>query len=122
PLFEVFDLPDMHNSCPCRAKTTTAPQSLVLLNSAPVLHRAGAWARRLRTSHGEDDLGLVASAYAGAWGRRADGDELRRGFRFLARAAKQSRADGMSPEAARETALEMFCHALLCTNEFAYID
>jgi hypothetical protein len=122
PLFEVFDLPDMHNSCPCRAKTTTAPQSLVLLNSGPVLRRAGEWARRLRASHGEDDLGLVASAFAGAWGRPAESDELRRGFGFLERAAKQNRAEGMSPEGARVMAVEMFCHALLCTNEFAYID
>jgi hypothetical protein len=122
PLFEVFDLPDMHNSCPCRAKTTTAPQSLVLLNSGPVLRRASEWARKLRAIHGEDELGLVASAFAGAWGRPAESEELRRGFRFLERAAKQNRAEGMSPEAAREMALEMFCHALLCTNEFAYID
>src|SRR5262249_20151624 len=32
PLFDSFDLPDMHNSCARRMRTTTAPQALVLLN------------------------------------------------------------------------------------------
>ncbi len=47
PLFEAFDLPDMHNSCACRPTTTTAPQSLMLLNSGPVLRRSQASARML---------------------------------------------------------------------------
>jgi hypothetical protein len=122
PLFEAFDLPDMHNSCPCRTKTTTAPQSLVLLNSRPVLRRAGEWARRLRASCGEDDSRLVLTVFAAAWGRPAASDEVERGRGFLERTAKQNRAEGMSPEAAHALAVEMFCHALMCTNEFAYID
>ncbi len=122
PLFEVFDLPDMHNSCACRTKTTTAPQSLVLLNSEAVHHRAEQWARQLQSSFGKDETRLVGSAFAGAWCRPADDDEVRRGQRFLEQAAKQHQAAGLSPEAARMRALEMFCHALLCTNEFAYID
>jgi hypothetical protein len=122
PLFEAFDLPDMHNSCPCRAKTITAPQSLVLLNSEPVLRRSREWARRLRVSHGEDDLRLVSAAFAAAWGRPAEFDEVQRGLRFIETAVKQARAEQTGPEAAHALAVETFCHALLCTNEFAYID
>ena len=33
PLFEAFDQPDLHQSCPRRAVTVTAPQSLAMLNS-----------------------------------------------------------------------------------------
>jgi hypothetical protein len=121
PLFEAFDLPDMHNSCPCRTKTTTAPQSLLLLNSGPVQWRASAWARVLRNRYA-DESRIVAAGFAGAWGRSADVDEVGRGILFLQRAAKANLADGMTDEAARALAIEMFCHALFCTNEFTYID
>ena len=40
PLFDAFDLPDMHNSCARRADTTTAPQALLLLNGEFALERA----------------------------------------------------------------------------------
>jgi hypothetical protein len=33
PIFEVFDRPDANASCPQRGRSTTAPQSLLLLNS-----------------------------------------------------------------------------------------
>jgi hypothetical protein len=33
PIFEAFDRPDGNASCPVRSRSTTAPQSLVLLNS-----------------------------------------------------------------------------------------
>src|SRR5207248_11341025 len=40
PLFDVFDLPDMHNSCSRRVGTTTAPQALLLLNGELTKERA----------------------------------------------------------------------------------
>jgi hypothetical protein len=122
PLLEAFDLPDMHNSCACRPTTTTAPQSLMLLNSGPVLRRAQEWAQVLRARHGEDEPRLAAKGFGGAWGRSPDADEIRRGTLFLQRATRQNLAEGMTIEAARTLAVEMFCHALLNTNEFAYID
>src|SRR4029077_9802343 len=47
PLFEAFDQPDLHQSCPRRAVTVTAPQSLAMLNSDLTLELARKWARRL---------------------------------------------------------------------------
>ena len=55
PLFDAFDLPDMHNSCSRRSQTTTAPQALLLLNgefdarAGPAAGRARCW-----RAHGDD--------------------------------------------------------------------
>src|SRR5438477_4926985 len=68
PLFDVFDLPDMHNSCSRRARTTTAPQALLLLNGEFTRERATKWAAVLRQRH-SDPGALVAAAYRSAWGR-----------------------------------------------------
>ncbi|HEV3003272.1 MAG TPA: DUF1549 and DUF1553 domain-containing protein, partial [Pirellulales bacterium] len=62
PLFEAFDQPDMHHSCPRRADTTTAPQSLVLLNGELALDRARHWAERLLGEHRHDLLALISAA------------------------------------------------------------
>src|SRR5258708_15550717 len=43
PMFEVFDMPDTHQSCPPRNTTITAPQALELLNNELVLD----WSRSL---------------------------------------------------------------------------
>ena len=40
PLFEAFDRPDANASCPSRIRSTTAPQALLMLNSAQVLQFA----------------------------------------------------------------------------------
>ena len=73
PLFDAFDLPDMHNSCPagpsrprrrrrCCCSTATSP-----------------WSGRsklgddLTALFPSDDAGLAARAYRLAWGRPADG-------------------------------------------------
>jgi hypothetical protein len=48
PIFEAFDRPDANASCPVRNRSTTAPQSLVLLNSEFSLLAARHLAGRVR--------------------------------------------------------------------------
>jgi cytochrome c553 len=48
PFLEVFDAPDTNLSCPVRERSTTAPQSLTLLNADEVMTAARATADRLR--------------------------------------------------------------------------
>jgi hypothetical protein len=122
PMFDVFDLPDMHNSCSRRLQTTTAPQALLLLNDDETLSRAARWSSRLRSKCGEDQEKQLAAAYSSAWCRKPDAKELRLGAIFLERAARLYREKGQSAEEARALALADFCHALLNTNEFAYLD
>jgi hypothetical protein len=116
PLFDAFDLPDLHNSCPRRLTTTTAPQALLLFNSELTLERAERWAQSLRSRCGEDARALVAEAYRAAWGRPASAEEVRLGLKFLAE------QEGRHGPGGPHSALADFCHALLNTNEFLYVD
>jgi hypothetical protein len=122
PLFDAFDQPDLHNSCSRRLCTTTAPQALLLLNGELTLSQAKQWTVRLRSTHGEDVRAIVAAAYRAAWGRPAEADEVQLGLRFLDRQAARYRAEGAGDEPARMAALTDFCHAVLNSNEFVYVD
>jgi hypothetical protein len=122
PLFDAFDLPDMHNSCSRRMTTTTAPQALLMLNSELTIRRARTWARQLQKRYPEDNDKLVAAACAGAWGRQPDAKEMSLALRFLERTERLHREEGLSTAEASTAARADFCHALLNTNEFAYID
>jgi hypothetical protein len=114
PMFDAFDLPDMHNSCARRSKTTTAPQALLLLNGDFSLERARQWCGTLQTGS-PDDRSFVARAYQEAWGRRASQEEIEAGISFLLR--QRTQYQGQQDEAAVD-----FCHALLNANEFLYVD
>jgi hypothetical protein len=117
PLLEIFDLPDMHNSCPQRSVTTTAPQALALLNGEFALERARQWSERLLAEHGTDLDALVRAAYAEAFARAADDEQVRAAREFLDRQAEAIGGATSSP-----AALADFCHAILNSNEFLYVD
>jgi hypothetical protein len=133
PLFDSFDLPDMHNSCARRIRTTTAPQALLLLNGEFSIDRARHWANQLLRRHAADNRRLVTQAYRAAWGRQATAEDMASGLRFLKMQAAASPLAGthagQSPgcpadggDTAWTAAVEDFCHALLNANEFLYID
>jgi hypothetical protein len=120
PLFDAFDLPDLHNSCSRRLATTTAPQALQLLNGDFTLERARAFAAVLKQGGG-DDAARIDRACRLAWGRPATSDELRLAQRFLDTQAEALRKTVL-PGTERDAALADFCHALLNANEFLYVD
>src|SRR5205807_1620650 len=119
PMFDAFDLPDMHNSCARRTQTITAPQALLLLNSDFTLERARHWAARLLLQHAADARSLIREAYRTAWGRQPTSEEAALGLQFL---HTQAELSGGHNGAARMDAVTDFCHALMNTNEFLYID
>ena len=116
PLFEAFDLPDMHHSCPRRSVTTTAPQSLLLLNGELAWEEADCWAGKLRQAAG-DEAAIITLAYRDAFGRPPQSAEVEAAREFL---RLQTGASGSSP--AEGEAWVDFCHALLNANEFLYVD
>jgi hypothetical protein len=122
PLFDAFDLPDMHNSCACRSRTTTAPQALLLLNGDFSLDRARHWAAQLVQKFGDDDRAVVCRAYHLAWGRAARPEEMLAGLEFIKKQARTAPTDGTTTGSGRAAAIADFCHALLNTNEFLYVD
>jgi hypothetical protein len=106
PFLEVFDAPDNNLSCPQRGRSTTAPQSLTLLNSEEVMAAAKAAATRVTAEAGADP---VAHAFRLILGSPPTPAELKLANNFL-----QS-----SP---RDQALEELCRALFNINRFVYVD
>ena len=139
PLLEAFDLPDMHNSCGRRTSTTTAPQALAMLNGDFTLNAARHWAGRLLTAASAGgpatDRAIVAAAYRRAYARQPSSDETNLCLKFIADQAAAIERDGRPPDKttlpdpfpkrdppAHAAAIVDFCHALLNSNEFLYVD
>jgi hypothetical protein len=107
-MFDVFDRPDSNASCPRRAKSTTATQSLMLLNSEFSLATAKAFAERL-SNEAQTATAQIDLAYALMFSRRPDDAERGLGIKFLS-------------QENREDALTHYCLALLNSNEAIYLD
>ena len=135
PLFEVFDMPDTNETCGRRNRTTTAPQSLYLLNSELILNQARAFAGRVLRDAGTDQATLIARAYQLAFGREPSSEEIGLAAGFLHRQAElaRDRAADAPPlvvpthmpagyDPASGAALTDLCHALFNANEFIYVD
>jgi len=121
PLLKAFDFPDMHESCALRAETTVAPQSLMLLNSEIVTGFAARMAGRLMTDVGDENLDkLVDAAYEAAFGRVPENDERSSAVAFIGQ--QQPLTGEKSPQKALAAAFADFCHALLNSNEFLYVE
>ena len=86
-LLETFDAPDLITHTPQRNLTTTATQSLLMLNSDWVLARAQAMARRLRPSDSQSDARsnaqIAQQAYQLVYGRAPTAVQLERAVEFL---------------------------------------
>lgn len=83
PLLDVFDWPENFQSTAQRNVTTTATQSLLMLNSPYMLKQAQEFAARLTKEKHSNDEALVNAALRHAFGRTATADERRVGIEFL---------------------------------------
>ena len=108
PLFELFDRPDGTGSCSRRKESTTAPQSLILLNSDFSVDRAVALAKRLAK---RDESAAVRDLYGQLFQRQPSEHELRLAKRFI---AEQEPGD-IEP-------LARLALALINLNEFLFVD
>jgi hypothetical protein len=108
PMFDIFDRPESSISCSRRNRSTTAPQSLMLLNSEFSLQAAEALAARISSAGGDGDASdeqSVERAYALIFSRPPTASERALGLDFLDR-----------------DSLGHYCLALLNTNEAIYVD
>jgi hypothetical protein len=104
PFLEVFDLPDNNLSCPVRERSTTAPQSLTLLNADGVLAASDATAARLTAeATGADDQ--ITLAYRLVLGRPPKPKEQTLSRTFL-----------------QHSPLKEFFRALFNLNDFIYVE
>ncbi|MGH9721923.1 MAG: DUF1553 domain-containing protein, partial [Bryobacteraceae bacterium] len=135
PMFEAFDMPDTHESCARRSATLTAPQALELLNNEVVLDWSRAFAGRVLNDGGLSAEAQVDRAWRLAFSRTPSAGERKSALAFLerhtpilaGRLATNEKVPlpdnvpaGVDP--ARAAALVDFCHALLNSNEFVYLN
>jgi hypothetical protein len=75
PMFETFDMPDTHESCPRRNTTTSPLQALTMLNNKLTLEWAEAFADRVLQKAGNDASKQIETAYLMAYSRLPDAKE-----------------------------------------------
>ncbi|MDA1050066.1 MAG: DUF1549 and DUF1553 domain-containing protein [Planctomycetota bacterium] len=135
PIFEAFDRPDANASCPRRGRSTTAPQSLLLLNSAFSLDAAQRLAGRVLATHNEVDEQAITTVFRRVLSRSPQYEDLKMLVEFVTQQAVRLQQESRSrdelalplpcptdidPYAA--AALTDLCLALFNSNEFIYID
>jgi cytochrome c553 len=105
-LFESFDLPVMNPACLDRSESIVATQALHLLNNGTVDDLAGFFAERVIREAGSDSAAQVERAYWLAMGRAPNPEERAASLEFLAKPGTPKK----------------FCHTLLNSASFLYID
>ena len=114
PMIESFDMPDTHESCARRNNTVSSTQALELLNNEEVMDWARGFAARVASDPGLPKEAQIERAYKLAYSRTPTVEEAREAGEFLER---HGRIVG-SPR----KALVDFCHALMNSNEFVYMN
>jgi hypothetical protein len=111
PLLEVFDRPEGVLSCSRRESSTTAPQSLTLLNGEFTLRQAQALADHALAA---GEAAQIADLFRQVYARTPNAGEEQMARDFV---AKQTGLTG-----SRRGALTELARGLLNTNEFLYVD
>jgi len=135
PMFETFDMPDTHESCARRNVTTSPLQALTMLNDKVSLEWAENFAGRVIRAAGGDEAKQTRIAYELALAREPADEESEMVERFFSEHGKIVRERVVEDEpvslptgfpqdgdkVAGATLVD-FCHALLNSNEFVYVN
>lgn len=105
PLLEILDAPVPQTSFERREVSTTAIQSLALLNGRLVAEESEHFAARLVREAGDDTERQVQRAFQVAFARPPTAEELKRYYEFI-------QTEGLTSA----------CRVLLNANEFVYVD
>ncbi|HUG71208.1 MAG TPA: PSD1 and planctomycete cytochrome C domain-containing protein [Pirellulaceae bacterium] len=123
-----FDLPRMEPNCTSRSASTVSPQSLMLMNSEFALTRAKKLAERIRRDANDDVAAQITLAWQLAFATTPNDDELAEASSFVEEQTKHFAANPAPESKGKQDvdpageALASFCHALLSSNRFLYID
>jgi hypothetical protein len=117
---ENFDYPPMNPNCIERRDSIVALQALQMMNAAMVQNLAEAFARRARAEAGPDLAAQVKRVYLIALSRPPTADELTLGIETLPKLAERWTKSAGNDAADR--ALATYCHALMNSAGFLYVD
>ena len=119
---ENFDYPSMNPNCVERRDSTVAPQALHMLNNGMIHGLADHFAQRVIRESGDDPAKQVEFVYLVAMGRATSDEERRLGVDSLARFTKEwSQSEAGRQEAPRR-ALGTYCHAIMNSAGFLFVD
>jgi len=135
PMFEAFDAPNSEESCPRRFHTVIPSQALTLMNDGLVLKWSESLAGRVLNDGGLTPDQQIDRAFRLVLSRSPKPEERQAVMEFLskqsallaARLQKQEKVplpEKMPPGAdpARVAAFVDFCHSLMNSNEFLYVN
>jgi hypothetical protein len=100
-----LDCPDPANLTPARLTTTTALQSLAMMNNAFMLQQAGHFAARVQSEAGPTAKSQVTRAFEIAFQRTPDSQELEIAIKLV-----------------QQQGLPSLCRLLFNANEFVHLD
>jgi hypothetical protein len=136
-ILESFDSPQMGPNCNERGESIVAPQALHLLNNAVVHQLAAQFAKRVIQEAGSDPTDQVIRVHQLATGKPPTSEEIEIALAFLKQAREQwilSMPESPSPSAptsgdsesrnreAEMKALQNYCHAVMNSAAFVYVD
>ncbi|MBT4867094.1 MAG: DUF1553 domain-containing protein [Planctomycetaceae bacterium] len=129
-LLENFDFPQMGPNCLERSEAIVAPQALHLMNNAMVRELAERFAERVWNGGGHGPALQVGRVYSTALGRPPTEDERDLGVemmgefqqRWLGESKKTGDAQATTAKEAARRALTSYCHAILNSAAFLYVD
>lgn len=124
---ENFDFPQMNPNCVERRDSVVAPQALHLMNNTMVLELAAHFANRVTREAGTDFGKQVERVYGLALSRLPSADEKQIGIDALNAMTHdwiESRQDPETADSddARMQALTAYCHAIMNSAGFLYVD
>ena len=123
-ILEAFDGAMVSPSCESRTPTTVATQALLLMNNRDVMIQAGAFAGRVEKEAGTDIPAQLKLVWAYALAQQPSAVDLDAGEKFLTAQTKayENRKQLPGGQTPSQLALANYCHALICSNGFLYVE
>ena len=102
---------------------TTAPtQALFLMNSQFAAAQAQLWAGRVLADTSKSTSGWITETYSAAYGRGPRAEEVKRAEEFLSQFERALAPVEQDAAARKKKAVEAFCHALMQSTEFRFLN
>ena len=129
-VLETFDEPTMQPNCELRARTTVAPQSLMMMNDTFVLDAARNLATRLRDELPDDARAQIVRAWTILFSRTPQEADLHRALAYIAEQTEAARNYHHGIQHAKNApapdpqldALASYCQVLFSSNRFLYVE
>jgi hypothetical protein len=128
-ILETFDLPQMIPNCVARPNSTVATQSLHLLNNGMVRELSLAFAKRIEAESPSDRNAQVDRVFQIALSRQPSEEEKQQAIETIAKLTAHwkkielERTEKTENEVSPETkALTNFCHVVMNSAEFLFVD